>query len=210
MELLCFDLDNTLLKATKAHLKAFKESFKIHHLPKKTDKQIITVLNLASIDMIPRLYPKLSKKQIKEIIKTHDKIFQTKTSKPITSITGAINSLKKLKPNYKIAILSNSNYKNVITALKRAKIKTSYFDLILSADEVKKHKPHPEGIFKAKRILHCKEGFMIGDSIYDIQAGKAAKFKTIAVTTGNDSKKQLLKETPFLLIKSVKFLPKIL
>ena len=31
---------------------------------------------------------------------------------------------------------------------------------------------------KAKKILKCKEGYMIGDSIFDIQAGKAAKFKT--------------------------------
>ena len=51
---------------------------------------------------------------------------------------------------------------------------------------------------------------MIGDSIFDIQAGKAAKFKTVAVLTGNDSKAKLKKEKPNYILKSIKDLPKII
>ena len=45
MKLLCFDMDNTLVKATKAHLDAYKLAFKKHNLPKKTNKEIYEYLS---------------------------------------------------------------------------------------------------------------------------------------------------------------------
>lgn len=210
MELLCFDLDNTLAKATKAHITAFQKAFKIHKLKPKTYNQILNVFSLASIDMIPKLYPKLTKQQILNVTKTHDILFQTETKKYIKIIPGVKETLKILKNNYKIAILSNANKSNVYTALKQCNIKPDLFDLILTADDIKQHKPHPEGILKAKRILDCKTSYMIGDSIYDIQAGKAANAKTIAVNTDPDSKNKLIKEHPLFLISSIKHLTKIL
>ncbi len=44
---------------------------------------------------------------------------------------------------------------------------------------------------------------MIGDTIYDIIAGKKAKVKTIAVLTGNHSRKKLQKVNPNLIINGV-------
>ena len=210
MKLLCFDMDNTLVKATKAHLDAYKIAFKQLNLPKKTNKEIFPILSLESEEFIKKLYPEIPKKDIQIIIKLHNKIFSKKTVKEIKLIPGAKQALILLCPKYKIAILSNATNKHIEETLRYVEINEQLFDLIIGADQIKKHKPNPEGILKAKKILKCKEGYMIGDSIFDIQAGKAAKFKTIAVLTGNDSKEKLKKHKPDYILKSIKDLPKIL
>jgi pyrophosphatase PpaX len=50
------------------------------------------------------------------------------------------------------------------------------FDLIVTADDVKNFKPHPEPVLQALNTLECdpKRALMIGDSTADILSGKAA------------------------------------
>ncbi|MCR8641254.1 HAD family hydrolase [Paenibacillus sp. N1-5-1-14] len=57
------------------------------------------------------------------------------------------------------------------------------FDVIITSDDVEKHKPHPEGIFKAMDLLQveAEETLFIGDSHADVRAGKAAGVTTIGV-----------------------------
>ncbi len=208
MKLLCFDLDNTLVKATKAHLNAYKLAFKMLKLPKKTNKQIFMYFSLAGREFVKKLYPNISKKEISKVVEIHNKIFTTKTVKQIKLIKGAKRSLVQLIPKYKIAILSNATSKHIEETLKQVRINKQLFDLIIGADQIKKHKPHPEGILRAKKVLKCKDGYMIGDAVFDVQAGKAAGLKTVAVLTGNDSRIKLKKEHPDYILKSVKDLPK--
>jgi len=208
--LLCFDMDNTLVKATKAHLNAYKIAFKQLKLPKKTNKEIFEYFSLASAEFVKKLYPQLSKKEINQVVNIHNNIFTKKTVKQIKIIPGARETLIRLAPFYKIAILSNATHRHIDETLKQVKINEHLFDLILGADEIKHSKPQPDGILKAKKILKCDKGYMIGDAIFDIRAGRAAKFKTIAVLTGNDSKAKLKKEHPTLILRSVKYVCKYL
>jgi len=151
-------MDNTLVKATKAHLDAYKLAFKKYNLPQKTNKEIYEYLSLASEEFIIKLYPKLSNNKIKEIVKIHNIIFSKKTVKEIKLIKGAKQALVLLCPNYKIAILSNATNKHIEETLRYVEINEQLFDLIIGADQIKKHKPNPEGILKAKggRILFSK------------------------------------------------------
>jgi D-glycero-D-manno-heptose 1,7-bisphosphate phosphatase len=58
-------------------------------------------------------------------------------------------------------------------------------------------KPSPNMILQAAKSLHIdlEKSWMIGDKIIDIQAGKAAKVKTILVRTGyGDQEKKLLEK----------------
>jgi HAD superfamily hydrolase (TIGR01549 family) len=198
------------VKATKAHLSAYKIAFKRLKLPYKTNKEIFQYFSLASPEFIKKLYPNLPIKQRKKAIDIHNNIFTKKTVKQIRIIPGAKETLMKLISNYKIAILSNATRKHIEETLGQVNINKRLFDLVIGADQIKHHKPHPEGILKAKKILKCNSGYMIGDATSDIKAGKAAKVKTIAVLTGNDSRNKLKKERPNHIIKSIKELPNYL
>jgi pyrophosphatase PpaX len=51
-----------------------------------------------------------------------------------------------------------------------------YFDLIVTGNDVEHHKPHPEGILRILSHLDVRAGesLMIGDSLSDIRASRAA------------------------------------
>jgi phosphoglycolate phosphatase len=61
-----------------------------------------------------------------------------------------------------------------------------YFEVVLGSDSVAEKKPSPEPVLKAMEMLSCSasETVIVGDSTYDIEAGKAAGIRTIAVSYG--------------------------
>lgn len=68
-------------------------------------------------------------------------------------------------------------YSAVIQTILQAHNLTSMFDVVVCADDVKKQKPHPEGIQLAMQKLGVKDTqatVMIGDTDRDLRAGAAA------------------------------------
>ncbi|MBU4502526.1 MAG: HAD family hydrolase [Nanoarchaeota archaeon] len=212
MKLICFDLDNTLVKSDKLHIKAFQKAFEDYKLKKVDDKAIKDLLSITANKIIKNLYPSLSDKKVMEILKVRNK-YSVKYSKIkglIKVFSDSIDVIKKLKKKYKVCLLSNSSHKEIEGILKGANIDTKLFDMIIGADEVKCGKPCPDEIFKAERLMHHKVDYMVGDSPTDILTGKKAGCKTIAVLTGDFSKETLEKEKPDFIIKNLKELPDLI
>lgn len=98
----------------------------------------------------------------------------------IVFFPGVIESLHKLKTEgYKLGIVTNQN-KQVATGSLQENNLLELFDVIIGVDDVREGKPSPEGIMKAMDDLGCQkqEVIMIGDSRYDIMAGKNAGILT--------------------------------
>jgi len=70
-----------------------------------------------------------------------------------------------------------------------------YFDLIVTGDDVKKHKPSGEGIIKFvnKFSLNREKVLMIGDSVGDIKAASEAGVKIASVVWDKYVKEEVLK-----------------
>jgi len=69
-----------------------------------------------------------------------------------------------------------------------------YLDVLVSASDIAKHKPDPEGIDLALSRLKVRpeEAIMVGDMATDIQAAQAAKLAaTVGITHGMGSKQSL-------------------
>jgi len=84
-----------------------------------------------------------------------------------------------------------------------------FFRTVVTTLDVKKPKPFPDALLVAARKLHVpiNECAIVGDSIIDIQAGKAAGAKTIAVLTGLFSRAELEAQKPDLVIDAIARLP---
>ena len=77
-----------------------------------------------------------------------------------------------------------------------------FFHTIVSADEVSRHKPHPEPVFAALERLGVDRGdaVFIGDSPHDIASGKDAGVATAGVLWGPFAREELtLASADFLL-----------
>ena len=68
-----------------------------------------------------------------------------------------------------------------------------FFHLVLGADCVTNHKPHPEPVLNTLKRLQCEpeEAVVIGDSKYDLQMAKNAGVDSIGVTTGIHTREDL-------------------
>ena len=72
------------------------------------------------------------------------------------------------------------------------------FDTLIGMDDVQPHKPHPAPVRAALRQLSAAAGraVFIGDSPYDMQAGRAAGVRTAAVLWGAFGRQELDPEAP--------------
>jgi pyrophosphatase PpaX len=61
-----------------------------------------------------------------------------------------------------------------------------YFDVVVTADMTDRHKPDPEPVLKALELLGSDAATtaFVGDSPFDVEAGKAAGVFTVAVSWG--------------------------
>jgi HAD superfamily hydrolase (TIGR01549 family) len=103
--------------------------------------------------------------------------------------------LDELKANEVLLSIYTGKGKEAATiTLKKLNI-YKYFDLIITGDEVKEHKPSPEGIeiFLDKFNLKKDEVIMIGDSPSDINAARSAGVKVASVLWDSLSKNKVLK-----------------
>ena len=83
---------------------------------------------------------------------------------------------------YKLAVCSNSIRKTVLTVLSKLGI-IEFFDLILSNEDVKNSKPHPEIYWKAISMVGClpEETLIIEDSPYGLLAASRSKSHVLRV-----------------------------
>ena len=90
--------------------------------------------------------------------------------------------------------------KNAEDILKRFDL-LKYFELIIGFNEVSEVKPSPDGLnlILKKWNINPSEAIFVGDMATDIQAGKAAKVKTVCVASGLAPKESLLKNNPDIL-----------
>lgn len=112
-----------------------------------------------------------------------------------------LESLSNLKPNsvikktisklsqegYKIACCSNSIRKSVLTMLSKLDL-IEHMDLILSNEDVKNSKPHPEIYWKAISMMKClpEETLIVEDSPYGLLAAGRSKSHIMRVGSPKD------------------------
>ncbi len=209
--LICFDLDNTLIKSNQCHLEAYQLAFKKNNVEKKiTNKEILKYFGEGSRKIVEELFPKASREFIDKIVYNHDILVRKKTKKLVKIMPNARTMLSKLKQQWKLAVISNCNHKLIITLLDAVKIPVSWFSIIIGQDQVKHPKPAPDELLKAEHIARHKAAYFIGDSIYDIRAGKRARIRVIAIPSGVNSAAQLKKEHPYRVCKKLKELSAII
>ena len=118
--------------------------------------------------------------------------------------SGTKELLTQLAQKFDLAILTSSKREEIVQTLEKFGI-LSYFKSILTLDEVKNPKPHPEGIKMAIQQLHyLPENILyVGDSAMDILTAKAAHVPSIAISSGLLSRQNLMAYKPNLIVDHV-------
>ncbi len=208
--ILCFDLDGTLADSAQAYVEAFKLAFERNNLPPRGSDEIKKHFGLPAQQIIQNLYPRISDRKLPSVAKHKAEFFLEKTLKLVKPIAGVPGAIEELKEKYFLAVISNSSKDEVVCILRQAGIPPRTFDIAVAASEVEHGKPDGDEIFKVQEKLKAKCEYVIGDTVYDVIAGKAAGCKTVAVLSGIHNLEQLGAENPTMIIRSVALLPDVL
>lgn len=127
----------------------------------------------------------------------------------VSSFNGVEETLAHLRSS-SIKIALNTGYNSKIANLLLQKmnwVKGTHYDVLITADDVSKGRPHPAMIERAMELLQVNNASKVlkaGDSIIDIQEGKNAGCGvTIGVTTGAHTAEQLQSADPTYVLSSL-------
>lgn len=116
----------------------------------------------------------------------------------IKIFSGVIELLQSLREmGVKTALASSADKIKIIANLEAAKIPLTFFDAIISGDDVENKKPSPDiYLLAAERIgVKYEDCIVVEDALNGIVAAKAAGMRCIAVST-SFTKEKLLQEKP--------------
>jgi phosphoglycolate phosphatase len=210
---LLIDLDGTLVDPTEALLEAASSGFiaigataydrRIGMEIAKRMEQTIPVHDLFSQE---QQKPRVIKKFLRAYIDAYY-VSTINKATPIPDVYETLHSLSKKMP-LALVTLRSIPKKQITKELQKLKL-LPYFQTVVTAMDVKKPKPSPDAVIKAAQQLgvQARNTAIVGDSIVDIQAGKAAAAKTVAVLTGLYTQQELEKENPDLILPDINHLP---
>jgi len=209
IKLVIFDLDGTLIDAYQAIEKSLNFVLRHFGLAAQDGQKIRQAVGWGDLNL---LKPFLKKDQLAEGICLYRKDHQASLKKYARLYPQVRILLEYLKKKgYRLAVASNRPTKFSLIILRVLKIK-DYFDYLLCADKLKFGKPHPLilNTIRKKFRVSADQALYVGDMVIDLLAGKRAGMRTIIVTTGSSNKKEIAASQPYLIIKSIKDLRKIL
>jgi len=188
-----FDVDGTLFDSIPTILESFQETFFELNETYPGNKKIKSKIgsNLYNI-----LGDYVSPKKLENATEIYRNIYLTKQDSGIISLfPDVIEVLEYLKQtNYILGIVTSKMRKHTVELLQQKNVQ-NYFQIVIGSEDVEKHKPHPDPLFKAVNDLkgNIDETIYIGDALIDFQAAKNAKMDFVAVTTGTTTKKDFQK-----------------
>jgi beta-phosphoglucomutase len=201
-----FDFDGVITDSEVLHLRSFNKVLAQYGVEISTKDYYKEYLGLNDIDCFKALVDNkvLQKpaKGIEHLAKEKTEVFEKLAKTEGKIIEGVRDFLQMLNQNnIPMAICSGALLTEIELVLDQARLR-SFFEVIVSAEFVKKGKPSPEGLLLTLRklnhgrqnIILANQCIVIEDSHWGLQAAKTAGMHTIAVTNSYDASELAMAE----------------
>jgi phosphoglycolate phosphatase len=202
-----FDLDGTIVDSRDAYLEAARTAFQaMGQEPPTTQTALEIPKRLEQNQPIDDLTHANTQRFLEVYLRTFYAITEVET-KPIPNIHTALETLQQ---KAKLALITMRNVpKTAITKELEHFGLAHYFTHIITAQDTHRTKPSPEALIKTLKAIDVQicDCLIVGDSVTDIKAGKAAGAKTVAVLSGLYTKQELATLNPDLILKDAPQLP---
>lgn len=174
-----FDIDGTLASTHDLIFESFNHVINKYHNKRLTTEEIVALFGPTE-DVILKEW---MKDDYEKARKDYFDFYESQ-HKEMANIFPGLEEVIKLIKNKKIplGIFTGKGRDTSIITLKAIKLH-DYFDLIVTGDDVKKHKPAPEGIIKFLNTFNLKpeKVLMVGDTNTDVIASRNAGIKCALV-----------------------------
>jgi beta-phosphoglucomutase len=194
-----FDFDGVITDSEVLHLRAFNRVLARFNVEITTKDYYQKYLGLNDVDCYKTLIKNrilhTNERQIRNLVEQKNRIFEELARTEGRTIPGVREFLQMLAQNkIPMAICSGALRAEIEMLLEEAELR-HFFSIIVSAEQVKKGKPEPEGfLLTLERLNKGRENPVMGnecivieDSHWGLEAAKAAGMHTIAVTNTYDA-----------------------
>ncbi|MDR0885684.1 MAG: HAD-IA family hydrolase [Clostridiales Family XIII bacterium] len=175
-----FDFDGTLMDTNELIFKSWRHTIKTYDNRYMSTEEIMDTFGEPMDVTMRSRYPHLP---IEEAIDTYREFQNTMYEELIEMFPGMYELIHTLKDRgYKIAMVTNRLRNTTLIGLDKFSV-TGLFDVIVTADDVPRAKPDPMLLLLAMERIGSKpeSTIMIGDTLHDIHAAKAAGVSTVLV-----------------------------
>ena len=205
-EAVIFDWDGTLADTRQVIVSSFQKALSEANC-KVSAEYVERRIGIGAADTfcdILRSAGKPSDEKLVQHLVERKSQFEIELTNQVKLFPGANELLEALCGKVKLGLASMNN-RSVILNLTEANDLKKYFEVILTAESVSHSKPDPEIFLKtaSKLKMSPQKCVVFEDSIFGVKAAKSAGMGCVAVTTGVYSDRELEKEKPDLVVKTL-------
>lgn len=205
IKLIIFDLDGTLVNSSVDITNALNYAIGPFGLEKLTVAKTISLVGGGISSLIGKLLGQSAADRENVVLNRFLDYYSGHLTDFTVPYPGVLETLEMLG-DYRKAVISNKREDLSRRLLENLGL-SGYFDFIWGSDSVPEKKPSPVPVLEMLKKVGCgpDEAVIVGDSDFDIEAGRAAGVRTVAVSYGF-RKTGLLKDADFI-IDSITELP---
>lgn len=191
---LLFDLDGTVLDTEAVIIESLQYTIEQFTGRRPSVAELAPLFGLPLIDQMRRYLPERAE-QMCDTYVAHNLKAHPRLVKPYPEVPEVLSELRDR--GYRLALVTSKRQSSADYGLSLFSL-GEFFPVKVCADHVTHHKPEPEPVIKAVAALGVTpaEAMMIGDSPWDIAAGRRAGAQTAAALYGMYDRASVLAERP--------------
>ena len=206
LQTVIFDFDGVITDSEVLHLRSFNRVLAQYGVEISTKDYYKDYLGLTDLDCLMLVAERsqlgLDTQGIENLAQEKTEVFEKLAKTEGRIIDGVRDFLQMLgQNNIPMAICSGALLVEIELVLEQARLR-SFFEVIVSAEFVKKGKPNPEGfLLTLRKLNHGRQNvilpnqcIVIEDSHWGLEAARAAGMHSVAVTNSYDADQLTLAE----------------
>lgn len=187
--LVILDFDGTLADTQPLILSSLQRTISALQLPPRTDEECKTIIGLPLKECFTTLLG-VDDTTAEQCAEVYRRVFDEDNHPGVVTLfPHVLETLRELHERGLQLAICSSRARPTLDGFVSTFHLENYVGMVVGANDVQCHKPHPEPVQKILAALQMKpeETLVVGDASYDILMGAAAGCRTCGVTYGNQS-----------------------
>ncbi|MDY6370797.1 MAG: HAD family hydrolase [Bacteroidales bacterium] len=192
--LVILDFDGTLADTQPIIVGSIQRTLAELGLPARSDAECASIIGLPLVECFSNLFPDIDTATAERCADRYREIFD-ELNEPgaVPLFPHVLETIRALHASgLQLAICSSRGRPTLEGFVSNFHLEP-YISMVVSANDVTHHKPHPEPVQIILEQLQVRpeEAVVVGDASYDILMGRAAGCRTVGVTYGNQTAEEL-------------------
>lgn len=183
--LIIFDLDGTLIDSIEDITNALNYAFGAYGVNDLTTAEVTALVGEGPSKLVQDVLTEHNLSADREILVTRFLDYYESHPADKTVLYPGTREMLETLNDLKMAIVTNKTEKLSLDIVKKFEL-DKYVDMVVAVDTIAERKPSPGPVIHVLSAFNvaAENAIIVGDSVIDIQTGKASFVRTVAVTHG--------------------------